>query len=67
MRAAPAVKVRVVGLDKNRKDLFVKFNAEVSTSGVCCLPGRRADSVLTPALLHLAFAVQPAYIPQLCM
>lgn len=29
-QAAPTVRVRVIGLDKNRKDFYIKFNAEVS-------------------------------------
>jgi len=32
VRAEPSVRVRVTGLDRNRRDFFVKFNAEVTNT-----------------------------------
>lgn len=33
----PFVRMRIVGLEKNRKDIYIKFNAEVSSSWLNCI------------------------------
>lgn len=55
-RAEPFVWIRVVGLEKNRRDVWVKFNAEVSRLAA---PARGVERARADALASCIAAVQP--------